>query len=92
MELLWMFLTGFMALALGRSVLIWGFLGYAVGWPAMIIVLLFGAKKARIEERMAWLEDITKKMNDFADKHEKKDKGFKDFNTVDDLFKQLENK
>jgi len=92
MELLWMFLAGFMALALGRSTIIWGFLGYAIGWPAMIIVLLFGAKKARIEERLVWFEETTKKINDFVDKHNKKHKGFKDFNTVDDLFKQLENK
>ena len=84
-----MTLTAVLALGLGRSVLIWGIFGYVIGWPAMIIVLLFGAKTTRIEERLAWLDQITKKMNDFADKHEKKNK---DFETVDDLFKQLENK
>lgn len=84
-----MTLTGLLALGFGRSVLIWGFLGFAIGWPATIFLVLFGVKKGRLEQRMAWFEEATEKMNAFVEKHEKKNK---DFDTVDDLFKQLEKK
>lgn len=87
MNILWMILTGLTAFTLGRSVLIWGFLSYALGWPILLVTLLLGPK-IKTWERRAEIAQV------FADKLQNTNKSeeYKDFNTVDDLFKQLETK
>jgi hypothetical protein len=87
MEFLWMAIAGFIALAYARSTIIWGFLGYAVGWPAALIVLFLGVKVKRWEQRLKTLEDATNKLEQFN-----RPKEYEDFDTVDDLMKQLEKK
>ena len=87
MSILWLALTVAMASLLGRSMFIWGFLGYAVGWPAMIILLMFGMKAKTWENRLGALQDIIDKT-----KEESKPKEYKDFNNVQDLFSQLDKK
>ena len=87
MSILWLALTVTMAGLLGRSILIWGFLGYAVGWPVMIVLLMFGMKAKTWENRLGALQDIIDKT-----KEESKPKEYKDFNKVQDLFSQLDKK
>jgi hypothetical protein len=83
-------LTGFMAFAFGRSFLIWSALTYVVGWPMLIVLFLFGGKPKTWERRGEMLHTFADKL----DKWDKKNKpeGYQDFETVDDLFKQLETK
>ena len=87
MSILWLALTVTMAGLLGRSILIWGFLAYAVGWPVMIVLLMFGMKAKTWENRLGALQDIIDKT-----KEESKPKEYKDFNNVQDLFSQLDKK
>jgi len=87
MNIVWMLLAGFIALAYARSTIIWGFLGYAVGWPAALIVLFLGVKVKRWEQRLESLDQINKKLEQKI-----KPEGYEDFDNVHDLFKQLENK
>ncbi len=82
-----MLAAGFLALACARSVLIWGFLGYAFGWPVLLVVMFLGVKEKRWEERFAALDEMQKKLED-----KQKPEGYEEFNNVHDLFKQLENK
>ena len=91
MEFLWMTLAAVLAFTLGRSALIWGFLGYAVGWPAAVIVFFLGIKKDRYESRLASLNMLSGRLlNQKQSAIVKKE--IKDFDTVDDLFKQLKTK
>jgi hypothetical protein len=86
MTMLWVVLAGLTALGLGRSVLIWSFLAYGFGPWAMLFVLL-GPKTHVIERRIAYLKKIDAELKSLD-----KPEGYKEFNNVDDLFKQLENK
>jgi hypothetical protein len=70
-----------------RSILIWGFLGYAIGWPVAIVVLLLGVKVKKWEQRLAMIEELQKKVEE-----KQKPEGYQDFDNVHDLFKQLESK
>ena len=73
------------AFALGRSFIIWGTLTYLVGWPTLLALFLFGAKPKTWERRAEFLQSIIDKVEKMS-----KPKDYKDFETVDDLFKQLE--
>jgi uncharacterized membrane protein YgaE (UPF0421/DUF939 family) len=94
MTVLWMFLAGLIALGYARSIIIWSFLGYAVGWPAAVLVLFLGVKTKRWEERLKALEQLRDKAEEVANKIQDKEKpeGYKEFNNVHDLFKQLDKK
>lgn len=81
------FLIGGLAFAFGRSFLIWSALTYIVGWPMLIVLFLFGTKRKTWEKRAEFLESIANKIDKVI-----KPKDYQDFNTVDDLFKQLEPK
>ncbi len=94
MDLFWMFLAGSVAFLFGRSILIWGFLGYMIGWPVFIGLALLGVKVKTWERRVAWSYSLTEKANKFKDEVDKMTvpKEYEDFNTVDDLMKQLDRK
>jgi hypothetical protein len=88
MRYFWIFVAGFIALGKGRNVLVWSTLTYFFGWFALINICLLPTK------RVDWKPGpfTTELVKMYYDRKEKKSKpeGFKDFNTVDDLFKQLQ--
>jgi hypothetical protein len=87
MQWLWVTLAVVQALIFGRSMLLAGFFAYLIGWPVMLLMLVFGPKKGTWERRTAALEA-------FKEEFEKSNRpeGYEDFETVDDLMKQLEKK
>jgi hypothetical protein len=84
MTILWTTLTVVLAIVYARSVLIWGFLAYFFGWPAMLFLFAFGPKIQKWKNRLAAIQEF-KKAYYGADEVE-----YKDFNNVDDLMKQLD--
>jgi len=94
MNIFWMVAAGFIALAYARSTIIWAFLGYAVGWPAALIVLFLGVKTKKWEQRLRSLEELGEKAEEVANRMQEKQKpeGYKDFDNVHDLFEQLDKK
>ena len=89
-EAFFIVVTGGLAFAFGRSFLIWSALTYIVGWPMLIVLFLFGNKPKTWEKRAEFLQSIVDKWEKWENKN--KPEGYEDFNTVDDLFKQLETK
>jgi hypothetical protein len=84
MEYVWIFATVFMAFITGRNLLAWTIGAYFFGWVALLAVIFLPRKQEALERRVA-------KINQWAEKTlVKKEMG--NYNTVDDLFKQLENK
>ena len=69
----------------GRSVLIWGTLTYLMGWPVVIALIAFGMKPKTWERRGERLQSFLDKLEAMS-----KPKEYQDFNTVDDLMKQLQ--
>jgi molybdopterin-guanine dinucleotide biosynthesis protein A len=88
MKYVWIGLTIFAAFGLGKRVIFWAVMSYIFSWAALIAVLLLPANKKRVEERQNKLEEFTKEATEKA----LVEKEFKNINTVEDLFKQLENK
>jgi len=86
MTILWMFLTAAVALVYARSILIWTFVAYLVGPWALLIVFL-GVKKGAWERRTNALKAFKEEIEKVNTPEE-----YKDFDTVDDLMKQLDNK
>lgn len=82
MQYLWMFLTAFVAFSFGRSVLFWTVGAYFFGWIPLVVVALLPNKKEVVEKRIASINEWTE------NRVIQKEVG--DFETVDDLFKQLE--
>lgn len=71
----------------GRSILIWGTLTYLMGWPVLLLLLVLGAKKKTWERRGERLQSFVDKVEAMSRPEE-----YKDFDTVDDLIKQLDKK
>lgn len=86
MTVLWIFLTAVSAFILGRSMLIWSFVAYVVG-PWALLVTLLGIKKSTWENRR---NAVIKFKEGFEEATRPEE--YKDFNTVDDLMKQLDSK
>jgi hypothetical protein len=86
-ETAWVITSVISALVFGRSVLIWGTLTYLMGWPVFLVLVAFGAKPKAWERRGERLQSLLDKLDEKS-----KPKEYKDFNSVDDLFKQLESK
>ena len=86
MQYLWIFLTIFSAFALGKRVVFWALMSYLFSWAALIACIAIPANQKRLEERQRKVEEWSKEHVEQAVVH----KEFKDINTVDDLFKQLE--
>jgi hypothetical protein len=84
---LWTVFVVAIAFAFGRSMLIWGYLTYKLGWFMIIPLSMFGPKPKTWERRLGWVQKLQDKLDDYLSK-----KKSQDFNTVDDLFKQLETK
>lgn len=78
------------AFILGRSVLIWGTLTFLMGWPAPVLLFLLGAKAKTWTNRLGLLNSINEYLVASTHHTNKKPKDYEDFETVDDLFKQLE--
>ena len=82
MQYLWIFLTVFLAFTKGRSVIVWAAAAYFFGWAAWLVIMFMPVRKAIVEDR-------AKKITEWAEgKVIKQEAG--NYNTVDDLFKQLE--
>ena len=86
MTVLWMVLTAVVALVYARSILIWTFVAYVLG-PWALLLTLLGPNKGKWERR-------TLALNAFKEEIEKVNtpEEYKDFDTVDDLMKQLDKK
>lgn len=84
MEYLWIFLAALTAYVSGRNVVAWTIAAYFFGWVPFAIVAFLPKKSDVVDRRMAkinnWSESIVVK------------KEFGNYNTVDDLMKQLEPK
>lgn len=84
---LWTVFVVAIAFVFGRSTLIWGYLTYKLGWFMLIPLSMFGPKPKTWERRAEWLQKLQDKLDNYLSK-----KKAEDFNTVEDLFKQLETK
>ena len=84
---LWTVFAVALAFMCGRSMLIWGYLTYKLGWFMVVPLSMFGPKPKTWERRAEWVDKFQRWTEKFLAKREAKD-----FNTVDDLFKQLETK
>lgn len=84
MQYLWMFLTAFAAFAFGRNIILWTVSAYLFGWIPLVVIALLPNKNEVIERRSSAINEWAE------DKAIQKEVG--NFETVDDLFKQLETK
>jgi ATP/ADP translocase len=80
MDLVWMIAVAIAATLAGRSPIRWAFLAYFVGWYALLAVFLLPMKPIK-----QLSPEIKERIESYFAKKE-----FNNFNTVDDLFKQLE--
>ena len=84
MQYVWIFFTAFFAFSAGRSIIAWTIGAYFFGWVALLAVVLLPRKEEAFNRKV-------QKINEWSEnKVIKEEVG--DFNTVDDLFKQLETK
>lgn len=86
-----MILTALVAYGTGKNVFIWTFAAFFGGWVALVLAFLIPGKQHVIDKRMATLDRLTEEQYDKVEEDLIK-KRKKDFNTVDDLFAQLEKK
>ena len=82
MEIVWMFLAAGVAFGKGRKILPWVLLSFIFSYAAVILVLLLPTKEDKVTQREESAKDLA---TNYLTKRQ-----FKDVNTVDDLFKQLE--
>ena len=84
MQYLWMFLAALWAFSTGRGTIRWTLAAYFFGWMPLVVLVFLPVKKEKAESRVKFINDKTEEI---TVKNE-----FKNVNTVDDLFKQLETK
>ena len=82
MEYVWIFLAALTAYVSGRNVIAWTIGAYFFGWVAFAIVAFLPKKLYVVENRSA-------KISEWAESRVAKQE-MGDYNTVEDLFKQLE--
>lgn len=82
MQYIWMTLAGTLAFTTGRGVIRWTVAAYVFGPLALLVLVCLPKKEDKIEERVGFVRDK-------SEQHIVKQE-FKEVNTVDDLFKQLE--
>lgn len=87
MNLLWTFLAAVMAFGAGRSMIIWPFLAYTFGGWALLPIIFLPSKTYVLERRLQNIQTFNQKLE-----AKNKPEGYQDFNTVEDLMKQLETK
>lgn len=86
-----MVLTAFVAYGTGKKVWLWTLGAYFFGWVPLLLSLIVPGKQEVIDRRMATLNMLSgEELNQQQAAIVKKE--IKDFDTVDDLFKQLEKK
>jgi hypothetical protein len=88
MNYLGIVLAALTAFIMGRNVLVWSFLGSFFGWPVAIVVTLLGPNGKKWAKRITAMQEYHGKL----ETEMQKISGYEDFETVDDLMKQLENK
>ena len=84
MQFFWMMCAGTIAYTNGRKVFAWVIAAYFFSWIAPAILLLLPKNFAVIERRQQFTQEVSEEYL--------VQKEFNNVNTVDDLFKQLENK
>ena len=84
MQYVWMILVTLTAFAKGRSIILWLIAGYLFGWLAAIPLIFLKTKEKKVSEN---LDKIEKHLDNVLIKQEPGK-----YNTVDDLFKQLDKK
>jgi hypothetical protein len=84
MKFIWMTLAGALAFTNGRGVIRWTLAAYVFGPLALLVLVFLPKKEDRIQERAEFVRDK-------SEQHLVKQE-FKNVDTVDDLFKQLETK
>ena len=82
MKFIWMTLAASLAFVNGRGLVRWTLAAYVFGPFALLVLVFLPKKEDKIEQRVGFVRD---KSEEHIVKQE-----FKDVNTVDDLFKQLE--
>ena len=82
MEYVWIVLVAIAATLAGRSPFRWALVAYFIGWYALLAVFLLPIKP---------MKHLSQETKDRIESYFAK-KEFNNFNTVDDLFKQLEPK
>ena len=90
MEIVWIMLAGLCAYFKGRSTIAWVLGAYLVGWPAFVLVSFLRPNIDRLMKRANTLANLYLRLTEI--KEDPKPEGYKDFNTVDDLMKQLQTK
>ncbi len=90
MEIVWIMLAGLCAYFKGRSTIAWVLGAYLVGWPAFVLVSFLRPNMDRLVKRANTLANLYQRLMEI--KEDPKPEEYKDFNTVDDLFEQLETK
>lgn len=83
-------LAGLCAYFKGRSTIAWVLGAYLVGWPAFVLVSFLRPNMDRLLKRANTLANLYQRLVEI--KEDPKPEEYKDFNTVDDLMKQLETK
>jgi len=91
MEFFWMALTAFVAYATGKRIILWTIGAYFFGWFALVVALFVPGKQAVADRRLASLNMLSDRLLN-QDQSAIVKKEIQDFNTVDDLFKQLKTK
>jgi len=86
-----MVLTAFVAYSTGKRIILWTIGAYFFGWVALVVALFVPGKQAVADRRLASLnmlfgEELNQQQSAIVKKE------IKDFDTVDDLFKQLKTK
>ena len=92
MEYLMPIIVAAFAFVLGRSAIIWGTLTFLMGWPIPVLLWLLGAKPKTWTNRLKFFNSLNESLVADTYHTEKKPKDYEDFETVDDLFSQLEKK
>lgn len=82
MEFVWMFLTALYAFSAGRGTIRWALGAYVFGWMALVLIVFLPRKEEKAQKRIDFINSKTEEITVQQE--------FKDVNTVDDLFKQLE--
>jgi hypothetical protein len=84
-EITWIVASVLAAFIGGRSMFLWGTLTYLMGWPVFVVLFALGMKPKTWERRGERVQSFLDKLEERS-----KPKEYQDFNTVDDLMKQLQ--
>jgi hypothetical protein len=83
----WMLVAALIAFGKGRSIIGWSIITYIFSFWAIIGLLILKTRKEVLQNRITTLDAMVEQIE-----QSKTPKDFKDFNTVDDLIGQLQQK